>query len=158
MRGRSIPGAAVAAAISIASVLSACGADEDGDAGSGCDMDAGVLPTRVVVAEGAECSTQRLAVPVRESLACGELPAGFGGARVAFVGRPSTRWTAIVARTDGAPGAICAAVLDDACRCERTPCTDSTQRELTIDFGIVERDTMEVVVPAGTYSIELCTR
>lgn len=151
-----MPAAAPLAAAVLACVLVACG-DDPGP--SRCGEDAGALITSLVVAEGAECASTRLSVPIRERLTCGDLPADFGGARVALRGNVSTRWAVYVERTDGSPEAVCAAVLDSGCRCSIGQCTnDSAERLLTLDLGTVEREQVDVVFAPGTYSVELCSR
>ena len=122
-------------------------------------VDAASLPTAVEVTAGGLCAARRLSIPNRLPLACDGLASEPGGTRVTLRGHPSTRWTLSVERTDGSPGAVCAAVLDALCRCARAECTDAvTERMLIVDLGVVEDEEVEIMLPAGTYSVELCTR
>ncbi|HJL15540.1 MAG TPA: hypothetical protein RMH99_07795 [Sandaracinaceae bacterium LLY-WYZ-13_1] len=126
------------------------------DPGTICDGDGGTLPRRVTVSDGQECVFRSLSVPSREVLGCGALPES-GGARVRFEGRPGAIWRVTIDRSDGTPGAICAAVLDAACQCTLTQCTDSSaDRLLVLDLDRVDEESLDLFLAAGTYDVELC--
>lgn len=109
--------------------------------------------------EGGLCASQRLSIPNRERLSCGDLPSDFGGSRIRLAGDAGTRWTVVLARTDGLPSGVCAAALSETCACSHTQCTGGPSEPMLImDLGTVSRDEIDLVIAAGTYSIELCTR
>lgn len=122
-----------------------------------CDSDAGVLRT-ISLGPGMDCWRGPVSVPRRHSLQCGPLPADFVGSRVVLEGRAGQNWRLDLDRTDGT-SPMCVATLDDTCRCTGGQCTASAaERVLVVDLGIVETDSMEVVLPAGTYDVTFCSR
>ena len=124
-----------------------------------CESDAGALPTRLFLGPGMDCTVTRLSIPRRHQLSCGALPGDFEGSRVVLEGRVGQNWRLIVDRLDGTPEAVCAAVLDDMCRCARGECTaNAAERQLVMDLGTADRTPIEVVLGAGTYEVELCSR
>lgn len=144
-----------ALSIAFATIVAFAGCGEEP---SRCVPDAAVLPTEVVVSAGAECTTRTLAVPAREGAPCDDLPATFVGGRLRMRGAPGTRWTIDIVRTDGATS-VCAAVLDERCACATAMCSrDPVDAHLSLDLGTRAADEVEVVVGAGTYAIDLCTR
>lgn len=136
-----------------AAILCAC------ESASICDVDAGgVLPTRVTVRDGEECVTRSLSIPRRDMLTCGDLPDDFIGSRVTLEGHPGAVWRVTVDRMDGTPNAFCAAVLDQSCQCVLGQCTaNAAERLLILDLGQVDEPSVEVLIGAGTYYVELCS-
>lgn len=123
-----------------------------------CESDAGA-PRRVALPVGMACMVMPVSIPPRHNLSCGALPADFQGSRFVLEGRANQNWRLSLDRTDGSPEAVCAAVLNDLCQCVRGDCTpNAAERQLVMDLGVVAEDTLEVVLPAGTYNLEFCSR
>jgi hypothetical protein len=146
-------GASITASMLLAVIISCCSPARV------CDPDASAPLFRIEVAGGSECATLALAIPTRESVTCDGLAAEIRGVRVELAGHPGTRWTLRLERTDGAPAASCAGVLDESCACATAACTPSpSEPTLFLDLGTIDRETVDVVVGSGTYFAELCSR
>ena len=124
-----------------------------------CEAD-GSQPLRELRLEpGMDCIRSSFTIPRYSALTCGALPSDFVGARIVLEGRVNQNWRLVVDRMDGMPDKLCAAALDERCRCEQTACTTSTaDRQLVWDLGISDRTRQEVVLGAGTYTAQFCSR
>lgn len=109
--------------------------------------------------EAEACASRRLSVPRRQSTTCAATGTTLEGARLELLVPPG-RSTASVAveRLDGAPVAVCAAVLDATCACAHEGCSDGPALpRVELDLGEPE-GTLVLALAPGTYFVELCAR